>query len=268
MAITIVFVATNGVGTVTNYQWTVRRLGADPRNQIFNEHMLALVEAPDWETAKRAVLDAPGVTLYDGQRLKVSMVRPDGPDPTRVKRALNANTMRERLVDGYDDWVIAHGRARYWALDPSERAEAKQRVRALIDIGLGVRWLDRKTAWLLRQRDTGRLIYVVANGVWRTVTADAHDFARWLCGPYRRNVPPDLVCQVPDNHAASGWCPLRDRSYDAVAIARRVGEDRVKVIVLDGDAHWFDTDARPASRVIVKPVIDAMGRQIASGRRW
>jgi hypothetical protein len=41
--------------------------------------------------------------------------------------------------------------------------------------------------------------------------------------------------------------PLRDRSYDAVAIARRVGEDRVKVLVLAGDEHWYDNQAHPAS---------------------
>jgi 4-amino-4-deoxy-L-arabinose transferase-like glycosyltransferase len=40
---------------MTTYKWTVRRYGAHPRNQIANEHMLALVEAPDWETACIAI---------------------------------------------------------------------------------------------------------------------------------------------------------------------------------------------------------------------
>ena len=48
-------------------QWTVRRLGPHPANQIAREHMLGLVEAPDVEAAERAILEAPGVTLYPGR---------------------------------------------------------------------------------------------------------------------------------------------------------------------------------------------------------
>ena len=257
---------------MTTYKWTVRRFGAHPRNQIANEHMLALVEAPDWETAKRAVLDAPGVTLYDGQRLKVSLVRPDRPDPRRVARGLNANMMRERLVDGYDAWVISQGRVRFYVLHASQRTGAHRRETAFEAANLqaanNARWLHQETAWLLRQRDTGRLIYVVGTGVWRTVTDDGHDFARWLCGAYRNGVKPVIACQTPESHGTAGWCPLRDRSYDAVAIARRVGEDRVKVIVLGRGEAWYDNDAHPASEVFARPIIDAMGRQIANGRMW
>jgi hypothetical protein len=89
-----------------------------------------------------------------------------------------------------------------------------------------------------------------------------------LCGPYRNGVKPVLACQTPETRGAAGWCPLRDRSYDAVAIARRVGEDRVKVIVLGRGEAWYDNDAHPASEVFARPIIDAMGRQIASGRKW
>jgi hypothetical protein len=53
-----------------------------------------------------------------------------------------------------------------------------------------------------------------------------------------------------------------------VAIARRVGEDRVKVIVLGRSEAWYDNDAQPASEVFARPIIDAMGRQISSGRKW
>ena len=247
-------------------QWTVRRYGAHPRNQVANEHMLALVEAPDRATAERVLLELPGVTLYPGQYFRITEVRPERPAPRRVQRALNANTMRERLVDGYDDWVVSQGRVRFYVIHPSQRAAEKRRLVAIAEAVPSAKWLDRETAWLLRQRDTGRLIYVVANGVWRTVTDDGHDFARWLCGPYRRNLSPDLVCLIPDNHAASGWVPLRDRSYDAVAIARRVGEDRVKVITLGRGEAWYDNDAHPASAVISRPVFDSLGRQIANGR--
>jgi hypothetical protein len=247
-------------------QWTVRRYGAHPRNQVANEHMLALVEAPDRATAERVLLELPGVTLYPGQYFRITEVRPERPAPRRVQRALNANTMRERLVDGYDDWVVSQGRVRFYVLHPSQRAAEKRRLAAIAEAVPSAKWLDRETAWLLRQRDTGRLIYVVGTGVWRTVTDDGHDFARWLCGAYRNGAKPVMACQTPETHGSAGWCPLRDRSYDAVAIARRVGEDRVKLIVLDGDEHWFDNDARPASPAILRPRFDAMGRKIGYER--
>ena len=248
-------------------QWTVRRLGAHPANQIAREHMLGLVEADDVEAAERAILEAPGVTLYPGQTLFFQQVHPNRKAPRRLERALNANRMREKLQDGYDAWIVSHGHQRFWGVEVArwmrehreEAAVAKQR-RAEDDT-----WLRGHTAWLLRQRDTGKLIYVVANGVWRTLTDDGHAFARWLCGPYRDGARPDLKCRVPDAHGA-GWAPLRDRSYDAVAIARRVGEDRVKVIILGLGERWYDNDAQPASEVIKRPVFDSLGRKIANGR--
>jgi hypothetical protein len=180
--------------------------------------------------------------------------------------------MRERLVDGYDAWVISQGRVRFYVLHAYQRTGAHRRETAFEAANLqaanNARWLHQETAWLLRQRDTGRLIYVVGTGVWRTVTDDGHDFARWLCGPYRNGVKPVIACQTPESHGTAGWCPLRDRSYDAMAIARRVGEDRVKVIVLGRGESWYDNDALPASALVAMPIFDAMGRQISSGRKW
>jgi len=250
-------------------QWTVRRFGAHPANQVGREHMLGLVEADDVEAAERAILEAPGVTLYPGQTLFLQRIDPTRKAPRRLERALNANRLRETFQDGYDAWIVSWGHSRFRARDVAEfmrerreaAAAARQR-RADNDT-----WLHGHTAWLLRQRDTGKLIYVVASGVWRTLTDDGHDFARWLCGPYRDGQRPDLKCRMPDAHGA-GWAPLRDRSYDAVAIARRVGEDRVKVIVLGRGERWYDNDAEPASEVVKRPIFDSLGRQIANGRMY
>ena len=231
-------------------KWTVKRMGADPRNQPTNEHMLALVEAPDRETAKRAALEAPGVTLYPGQWFRAQHVNPALPTPRRVERGQNANAMRERLVDAYDEWVTGTGKARINRLHPIRPpAEVAPRVEPSPPIPGSAIWHHRATAWLLRQRDTGKSIYVIDTGVWRASSDNPDAFARFLCGPYRRGVPPHVTCLPPDNHQVPGWTPLKDHAYDAVAIARRVGEDRVKVIVLAGDERWYDNEARPASEV-------------------
>lgn len=252
------------------YQWTVRRYGAHPRNQLTHEQMLGVVEAPDQDAAKRAILDAVGVTLYDGQWLEVRMVRPDKPLPRRIGSALNAQEQRERHGDAYDAWVLAGERSRW----RSKRLEAPYvptvKIAPVVDEATTVehlpRWLHGQTAWLLRQRDTRRPIYVIGTSVWRVANDDGIAFVRWLCGPYRDGVQPHVTCVSPEVHSTSGWCPLRDRSYDAVAIARRVGQDRIKLIVLDGDEHWFDNDARPASPGILRPRFDSMGRKIGYGR--
>jgi len=236
--------------------WTVKRMGADPRNQPTHEHMLALVEAPDRDGAFRAALEAPGVTLYPGQAFRLQAVNPASPTPRRVERGQNANQMRERLVDGYDAWVVGQGSSRLNQLHPTQRAYASRRPSDVVRIvalspepsGAAI-WVHRETAWLLRQRDTGKLIYVIDIGVWRASASDAGEFARFLCGPYRRGVLPHQNCLPPDNHQVPGWVPLKDRSYDAVAIARRVGEDRVKVLVLEGHEHWYDNQAHPATSV-------------------
>ena len=255
---------------MTTYKWTVRRYGAHPRNQVTHEQMLGVVEAPDREAAKRAILDAVGVTLYDGQWLEVRMVKPDQPLPRRVGSALNAQEQRERHGDAYDAWVLAGERSRW----RSKRIEAPFALPAamapVVDettpAGHSPGWLQGQTAWLLRQRDTRRPIYVIGTSVWRVATDDGMAFVRWLCGPYRDGVRPHVTCVAPEVHSTAGWCPLRDRSYDAVAIARRVGEDRVKLIVLDGDEHWYDNHARSASPAIVRPRFDSMGRKIGYGR--
>ena len=241
--------------------WTIRRYGADPRNQLTHEHMLGLVEAPHAEAAEREILDASGVTLYEGQTLKALIVTPDKLHLRRVERARNATMMRERLGDGYDEWVISQGR-----FDAYIHRRAAVIEAANIKAGRNVGWLQATTAWLLRKRSTRDLIYVVGTGVWRTMTDDGHDFARWLCGPYRDGLRPVMTCQAHDSHASQGWCPVRDRSYDAVAIARRVGDDRIKVIVLGRDEAWYDNDAQPASAMVSRPIFDSLGRQIANGR--
>lgn len=264
MAVAIVPGRTDGVGTVTMYQWTVRRYGAHPRNQLTYEQMLGIVEAPDQDTAKRVILDAVGVTLYDGQWLEVRMVRPDKPSPARrIKRALYAQEQRESQGDAYDAWVLAGERSRW----RSKRVKAPfvpvvATASAVDEVTVADQspgWLEKTTAWLLRQRDTRRPIYVIGTSVWRVATDDGVAFVRWLCGPYRDGVQPHVTCVAPEVHASAGWCPLRDRSYDAVAIARRVNGDRVKLIVLDGDEHWFDNYARPASPAILRPRVDAIG---------
>ena len=250
-------------------QWTVRRYGAHPRNQVTHEQMLGVVEAPDREAAKRAILDAVGVTLYDGQWLEVRMVKPDQPLPRRVGSALNAQEQRERHGDAYDAWVLAGERSRWRSKRAKARSVPPVNASAVDEVTLADQphgWLEKTTAWLLRQRDTRRAIYVIGTSVWRVATDDGAAFVQWLCGPYRDGVQPHVTCVSPEVHASAGWCPLRDRSYDAVAIARRVGEDRVKLIVLDGDEHWFDNDARPASPAILRPRFDAMGRKIGYGR--
>mgnify|MGYP006283791857 CR=1 FL=1 len=255
--------------------WTIRRYGPDPRNQLTREHMLGIVEAPHAEAAEREILDAPGVTLYEGQTLKALIVTPDKLHLRRVERARNATMMRERLGDGYDAWVVANGRFDAYALLAAKRTRKHRREMAVqaanirpvtIQAAKAVPWFQETTAWLLRKRSTGELIYVVGTGVWRTTTDDGHDFARWLCGPYRAGVRPVMTCQAHDSHASQGWCPVRDRSYDAVAIARRVGEDRIKVIVLGAHEAWYDNDARPASQAVIRPLFDSLGRRIANGR--
>ena len=249
-------------------QWTVRRYGAHPRNQLTHEQMLGIVEAADQDTAKRVILDAVGVTLYDGQWLEVRMVRPDKPLPVRrIKRALYAQEQRESQGDAYDAWVLAGERSRW----RSKRIEAPfvspvPVVDEATSADHSPEWLQGQTAWLLRQRDTRRPIYVIGTSVWRVASDDGAAFVRWLCGPYRDGVRPHLTCVAPEVHSTAGWCPLRDRSYDAVAIARRVGQDRMKLIVLDGDEHWFDNDARPSSPAILRPRFDSMGRKIGYGR--
>lgn len=248
------------------YQWTVRRYGTHPRNQRTHEQMLGIVEAPDQDTAKRLMLDAVGVTLCENQWLEVSIVKPGQPLPRRFGKALNAQEQRELHGDAYDAWIVAGHRSRWRSkrveapFVPSVTPEAVADVEAPLDRQPG--WLRGQTAWLLRQRDTRRPIYVIHTGAWRVATDDGAAFVRWLCGPYRDGVPPHVTCVAPEVHSSSGWCPLRDRSYDAVAIARRVNEDRVKLIVIDGDEHWFDNDARLASPAILRPRFDAMGRKI------
>ena len=251
-------------------QWTVRRYGAHPRNQLTHEQMLGIVEAADQDTAKRVILDAVGVTLYDGQWLEVRMVNPDKPLPfRRVQAALNAQEQRESQGDAYDAWVLAGERARWRSKRAKARSVPPVMACAVDEVTVAEQapgWLGKTTAWLLRQRDTRRPIYVIGTSVWRMTTDDGAAFVRWLCGPYRDGVRPHLTCVSPEVHSTAGWCPLRDRSYDAVAIARRVGEDRIKLIVLDGDEHWFDNDARPSSPAILRPRVDAIGRKIGYER--